>query len=72
MIKRESSGFRAYYDHISKWFPTEIAAKHWINIKLDVTPEYVCTKYEHKWICPRENDNLDCKDCIHSYLSVPK
>lgn len=34
MIKRESSGFRAYFDHISKWFPSEIAAKHWINIKL--------------------------------------
>lgn len=28
--------------------------------------EYRCKKYPQKWLCPPENDHLDCKDCIHS------
>lgn len=25
---------------------------------------YECGKYPQKWLCPPENDHLDCKDCI--------
>lgn len=72
MIEPSGRGFMAHYDHLSKWFPSEIAAKHWINIKISAKPEYVCTKYKQKWLCPTSNDNLDCKDCIHSRLAFPK
>ena len=33
--------------------------------------DYRCDKYgkdSPKWLCPVENDNLDCKDCIWSSL----
>ena len=30
--------------------------------------EYVCTKYESKWLCPPSNDSLDCEDCVYSKL----
>lgn len=28
--------------------------------------QYECTKYGEKWLCPPENDTLECKDCIWS------
>lgn len=30
--------------------------------------DYICTKYDKKWLCPSSNDNLSCKDCLYSFL----
>lgn len=35
MIEPSGRGFNAHFDHLTKWFPSEIAAKHWINIKIE-------------------------------------
>lgn len=34
-IRRENRGFRAWFNHQTKWFPSEIAAKHWINTNIN-------------------------------------